>query len=445
MSTGPKDDLSITFLLIFFIAFLLLEILIYRNRGVQPIRSCGPWLISFVLITATFINCLILFEWLEALDLTGRVCKVYSWLQPILYPALLLPYFLRVYRLYHLFNNENANDPMYKSWFTERHLLKIYIVSIILLSLFRLLQYIIIPYSDECEQGTYSKEYVFWIVFHALILIVLCLTWKRFCDNVRDEFSMTIEFKCIISFWLIAWILDLMILICQHSTAFRGVILDVIGEDSSATITSEQYWQVTSALDLCRTLPCVVVTCVWPLIVSQQDHPFVIWSNVDNLCSLKRVLSDPIALRFLRQFCAEIHEAEYLIFWVEVEIFRENSTNGRFLLKHAHRIYESYLKHGNTFKSRFGHLIRPIRDTLRRYKRDDTLIRRDLFNRLQRAIFQRLETRVFPRFLSSTKGRQCFEALLLESDLQLALIRSEMIDDHAPQLFSRPHRHGMLQ
>lgn len=312
---AAKDDLSSTFLVLVAGAFFLLAYLIYRNRKVQPIQSCGPWLISFVLITATFINCLILFQWLETLDLVGKVCKAYSFLQPILYSALLLPYFLRVYRLYHLFNDATSHDPMYKSWFTERHLLKIYIVSIILLSLFRYLQYIIIPYSDECEQGTYQKEYGVGVAFHALILVILFGTWKKFCDNVREEFSMSIEFKCILSFWLIAWILDLMTLICQHSNSFLGVILNVIGEDSNARITSQQYWQVTSALDLCRTLPCVIVTCVWPLIVSrQQDQPFAIWSNVDNLCSLKRVLSDPIALRYLRQFCAEIHEADYLIF-----------------------------------------------------------------------------------------------------------------------------------
>ena len=101
--------------------------------------------------------------------------------------------------------------------------------------------------------------------------------------------------------------------------------------------------------------------------------------------------------------------------------------------------------------SRFPRQITTIKDALRRYKRhtkrsminlhgeNDSVnnhaafIRSDLLNPLQESVFTYLKQEVYPRFLSSTQGRLCFEALLLESELRTSLIRSEMVSDDKKQ------------
>ena len=75
----------------------------------------------------------------------------------------------------------------------------------------------------------------------------------------------------------------------------------------------------------------------------------------------------------------------------------------------------------------FGLQIRRIQENLRSFSTNEALISKDILLPLQNSVYKHLNDNIYPRFLSSTKGRECFTSLLLESELQISLVRSEMV------------------
>ena len=149
----------------------------------------------------------------------------------------------------------------------------------------------------------------------------------------------------------------------------------------------------------------------------------MLWSFPASVSTLGSVLRDPVCILFFQQYLVEVRAVEYILFWVEVALYRDLPGEGH-RAKEARRLYNKYLAQGAQLEvPALGHLEREdVCDQLQA-----GLARPDLFDALQQRAFDVLRRDHFPGFQRSALHGKLVADLREQEEIYTRLVNSQLI------------------
>jgi len=332
----------------------------------------------------------------------------------LLYPTIIFSFLLRYYRLRFVFSGVKPSDnsvpnvyhqtkPTRKSHMSENHILRILSVILLLLAFIRLISDWIFEdknvmvVSDSCKSGNSMHEsMIFWAVEHCLELFAFLLVAVDSMRVVkRAEFSMTKEMSTLALIWAII-------------TTVMIVLLVLRLKQRSASYDS-WYWRWNTACDISYVVVAAIVGTTVPIIQSYLRSGlswYPLFGNCKVLRSLESILNNISSLQMFRSFLIKECTVENLLLWVEIEIFKDNST-----VRHAQRIFNKYLNDDPVLE------VTTVSDKLKKLVFDritntDELVEvSHIFDEVQKEIFEYMKRESYPRFLPSTESRMLLDIL----------------------------------
>jgi len=361
-------------------------------------------------------------------------CVAWKWAISLLYPMIIFSFLLRYYRVRFVFSGikRSAYDgpaslylqaqPIKMSHMGENHILRILMVIILILAFFTfclpLLRYELSVVGDSCEDGSLLIDLmIFWVVVHCLELVIFL--WVA-VDSMRvvkrPEFSMAKEMFILAFIWGII-------------TAGASTLLAVNLRQAETNGDDDQgYWgwnTWNTLFDFSYPVAAATVGTTVPIVQSYLTSGiswYPLFGDCKVLRSLESILNNISSLQVFRTFLIKECTVENLLLWVEIEIFKDNSTK-----RHALRIFNKFLKDEPELE------ITTVSDELKNqvfnrikntsYQDDLSLI----FEEVQKEIFAYMKRESYPRFLASTQSRILMDILDSEEFLSQSLQDSGMM------------------
>eukprot|EP01084_Bolivina_argentea_P075870 137494_1 len=365
------------FLTIYFLIWLIVSISTYNRRELQPLKACGQWTMQFSGLSLIILSACLTEEVFYANVLNDQsFCTLWQWAASFFYCGCIVPYFLRTHRLRFLYNKtkefvelENKSKRFryhrhYKYWMQENRIILLIIVICLMMFAFRFLidemtsNYNYHLISIGCDEGTnLDFASVIWIVIH--FIECLALIW---CVNklkpIKQEFSIRNELHWVAFIWITATILSVIVYLYATITPFRDSVES--NHDNSIDIA----WILNACCELYRFVFCYLITAIYPLYCTirlpQQSIP--LFSNCRILYSIDLLLSDMNGVHYFREFLRQNQGIELLLFWIEVEIYKDyfyEKLNDHTIPKkikviqlysQALRIFDKFIKNEAEFK-----------------------------------------------------------------------------------------------
>jgi len=358
-------------------------------------------------------------------------CVAWKWAISLLYPMIIFSFLLRYYRVRFVFSGikRSAYDgpaslylqaqPIKMSHMGENHILRILMVIILILAFFTfclpLLRYELSVVGDSCEDGSLLIDLmIFWVVVHCLELVIFL--WVA-VDSMRvvkrPEFSMAKEMFLLAFIWGII-------------TAGAATLLAVKLRRANMDGGNDQwYWRWNTLCDFSYIVAAATVGTTVPIGQSYLTSGFSwypLFGDCKVLRSLESILNNISSLQMFRTFLIQECTVENLLLWVEIEIFKDNSTK-----RHALRIFNKFLKDDPELE------ITTVSDELKKQvfnriknanDQDDLCL---IFEEVQKEIFAYMKRESYPRFLASTQSRILMNILDNEEFLCQSLQDSGMM------------------
>jgi len=402
------------------ILFVAQSILLYKRRGLQPIKSRGPVMLFLNLLGSYTMLIFLMVFFVDMIHGNQpnkqSVCRAWKYAVSLLYPMIMFSFVLRYYRVRYVFSgvkrsaqNSRANlylqtQPLRKSHMSENHILRILAVIMLFLGFLNFCLILIVGnknlliISDGCEDGSLLKSLmIFWMVVHCTELVVFI--WVA-VDSMRvvkrPEFSMTKEMLTLAVIW-------------GMITAGAATLLAVILKNQKMTDDDHYYWRWNTLCDICYIGGAATIGTTAPIVQSYLRSSFSWWplfGDCKVLLSLESILSNISSLQVFRTFLIKECTVENLLLWVEIEIFTENATK-----RHALRIFNKFLKDDSELE------VTIVSDELKKqlFNRIENAGDLDnlslIFEEVQEEIFAHMKRESYPRFLASTQSRLLMDIL----------------------------------
>lgn len=362
----------------------------------------------------------------------ASLCIAWKWGVFLLYPMAMIPFYLRYYRVRFVFtgvrqmriNNHPTlyfnSQPKRKSYLGESHIIRILAVILLFMAFVRvcfdqLLSNAQVT-SDSCQQGpVLTSVMVLWVVIHCVeLLAFLWVAVDSMRKVKRPEFSMTREMTMLAFPWGVI------------TTCAATLMAIRVKRGASEVHDDDWYWRWNTACDFFYILTAATLGTTYPLAKSYISSGFSwypLFGDCKVLRSLESILNNISALQLFRSFLIRECTVENLLLWVEIEIFKDDST-----LRHAQRIYNKFLKNEPELE------VTTVSDDLKaqvysRITRARRLISdcSCIFDEVQKEIFEYMRRESYPRFLASPQSRMLMEILDHEELLCRSLIDSGMM------------------
>lgn len=344
-------------------------------------------------------------------------CDVWNWLVWVLYPMVVAPYIIRSYRIVRIFHVNSdvvIINPRYwnKLVIRESTLVKTFLFTLACSITARGIFFFSQEQFDLPAWGCGNT---------AMPMFTICLNLLEICASIyvifrlrsiRDDYGISFELITVSSIWFLTTVASIFTLLMKTGTI-----------PLNNRLARYDYVKVQSALVIARSAMMLFVSVVWP-VFQTYSSPFIpLWSNSDALRSLDTLLKDIVCIQYFRTFLSMEAEVEYILCWVEVELFKDFADDPESLRIHAGQIYDKYLKYGAEFEVDVG--LSPMqRQELLRYINAQPDAR--IFDEIQHELYNIMNTE-FPRFLASESCRQCLQELEKEEHLRRVLEQSDMI------------------
>jgi hypothetical protein len=353
-------------------------------------------------------------------------CPSWYWIAPLGYTFLLAPYALRFYRVVNIFNSASAGPVVNAKYWdqlvvSEARLLQIFFA----LAVAVLVTETAVLLSDyepdftgyNCSDRYTLVNWVSFLVFN-LIEVIGCLVVIVVLRRAPDQFYMVRELEVTSACWFI----------CTVGTMVSLWIVNGEFPLGNAHVKNEiVFFNANAVFMILKNLLSFGASVLWPLVLSRSQSDFVpLWSSTDALGSLERVLKDVVCMEYFRQFMTAEEREEYILCWIEIEIFKDACERGEddeTLLVDAWRIYERYLRENTELEVPVSvSARRGIQLVLDRH----APISETVFSTVQAELFN-LMAAYFSSFLCSQSCRSCLEDLEKEAALKLMFTDSGMI------------------
>jgi len=399
-------------------AFSFQSTLLFKRRDLQPIMSHGPRMLFLNLLGSYGMLAIMIVIFVRMLrddeESDDLFCSIYKWAVTLLYPTIIFSFLLRYYRLRFVFSGVKQSDdsatnvfhqtqPTRKSHMSENHILRILLVILLFLAFIRLISDWIFEdknvmvVSDSCRRGdSMNDSMIFWVVEHCLELFAFLLVAVDSMRVVkRAEFSMTKEMSTLALIWTIITTVMIVLLVLrlkQRSTSYDS-----------------WYWRWNTACDISYVVVTAIVGTTVPIIQSYLRCDlswYPLFGNCKVLRSLESILNNISSLQMFRSFLIKECTVENLLLWVEIEIFKDNST-----VRHAQRIFNKYLNDDPVLE------VTTVSDELKKMVFDritntGKLVEvSHIFDEVQKEIFEYMKRESYPRFLPSAESRMLLDIL----------------------------------
>merc|ERR1719474_1203933 len=152
------------------------------------------------------------------------------------------------------------------------------------------------------------------------------------------------------------------------------------------------FWRWNTACDFFYVLTAATLGTTYPLVKSYISSGFSwypLFGDCKVLRSLESILNNISALQLFRSFLIRECTVENLLLWVEIEIFKDNST-----LRHAQRIFNKYLNDDPVLE------VTTVSDELKKIVFDritnpDELVEQShIFDEVQKEMFEYMKRKV---------------------------------------------------
>jgi len=414
-------------------AFSFQSTLLFKRRDLQPIMSHGPRMLFLNLLGSYGMLAIMIVIFVRMLrddeESDDLFCSIYKWAVTLLYPTIIFSFLLRYYRLRFVFSGvKPSNDsvpnvyhqtqPTRKSHMSENHILRILSVILLFLAFIRLIfDWIfedknVMVVSDSCRSGkSMNDSMIFWLVEHCLELVAFLLVAVDSMRLVkRAEFSMTKEMSTLALIWAIITTVMIVLLVMRLK---------------QSTSHDSWYWRWNTACDISYIIVTAIVGTTVPIIQSYLRSGvswYPLFGDCKVLRSLESILNNISSLQMFRSFLIKECTVENLLLWVEIEIFKDNST-----VRHAQRIFNKYLNDDPVLE------VTTVSDELKKMVFDritntGKLVEvSHIFDEVQKEIFEYMKRESYPRFLPSAESRMLLDILDHEEFLRQSLKDSGMM------------------
>ncbi len=291
------------------------------------------------------IACTILVAWVslylscQALhkDCSNIFCGPAEWLVWIAYTSFFVPYGLRCYRIIKIFSvDDDALIDNAKYWdsmvLRESWLVKLFLVALFLSALVKYSLDLVDPGNMHILGYGCAKDpgYV-WIGLNFLEILCCCLLLFKL-RFVRDDYGIKKELHIVCVLWVITTIVVLIAKLLRQGM-FQFINL---------TLSDVQYLDVHASTIVVRNTLVFVASVAYPVCRSYSAAYATLWSNCHALESLDALLKDIVCVQYFRQFLIREAHVEYILCWVEIELFKDCDDTGM-LRAQARRIFDKYL------------------------------------------------------------------------------------------------------
>jgi len=362
------------------------------------------------------------------------LCIVWKWGVFLLYPLAMIPFYLRYYRVRFVFtgvrqrriNNHPTlylhSQPKRKSYLGENHIVRILAVILLFMVFVRvcfdqLLSNAKVT-SDSCQEGyILTSVMILWVVIHCgELLAFLWVAVDSMRKVKRPEFSMTREMIMLAFPWGVI------------TTCAATLMAIRVRRGAHEKHSDDWFWRWNTACDFCYVFTAVTIGTSYPLAksyISSGISWYPLFGDCKVLRSLESILNNISALQLFRSFLIRECTVENLLLWVEIEIFKDNST-----LRHAQRIYNKFLKDEPELE------VTTVSDELKTQVYNRITRARScsltgdysrIFDEVQKEIFEYMRRESYPRFLASQQSRMLMEILDHEELLCHSLLESGMM------------------
>ena len=397
------------------------------------------------------------------------ICDQWDWVLWSADLCIVLPYALRAYRIFRIFTSRStpssasttlgslngslthaASSHSPPTAISSLHLLLAFALAFLLLSALKVvlnLFHISTSHGFGCAGSTTEVWEVIGIAEVALLLLAI-RRLKQVRQEIRDDYGMMREYSVVGALWVTYWL----------ATVGLGVIREgsLVHQWTGVrfTISLALYRYIHTPLILARNLLITLVTSLYPLYLSYHHTFTPLWSSPDSLLSLDSLLKDIICIQYYRQYLISIDHVEWVLAWVEIELFKDmvdpfgssdtlppTSSSSSSILgevapprgytakqqaminEEAHRIYDKYLIPSAPMYVHVSAL------TLQRIGRELSSaqgVGAECFDDVQGELYGKMNSE-FARFLSSPLCEQCLGELEREEQLRETLEKSGMI------------------
>eukprot|EP00744_Colponema_vietnamica_P015683 GILI01021988.1.p1 GENE.GILI01021988.1~~GILI01021988.1.p1 ORF type:complete len:403 (+),score=43.11 GILI01021988.1:54-1262(+) len=382
-------------------------ILFLLRQNIQPIKARLPIFVLFSSIGSYALASWVLLVPGLSDSLSEFPCAISRTVVNVGHVLFFLPYMFRSFRLYFIFNlnkeklTEDDTFFRQKKRVKESFLLSVFAVCLLPSIIYCILEsFLPLPSTIDCNSSGAPSQHIFWACLHfveELILLVAIFLMR----DIQDEFSINNELKIICGIW-----------ITYSVTTSILSFLDLMSMNLFA------------AFFVARSLFAHFCSCVWPLIRSYISPPLAIWSSTETVESLDRVLRDPVAFTFFQTFLFRNFAVEYILFWVEVELFKDiASYNSDMLNSRAQEITEKYLQDGCKLEVS---LTKDVRESII-LDLESSAVSVEMFDEAQEEVFKLMNNDFFPRFKQSSCCAELVAELRKQENIHGRLLLSNLL------------------
>lgn len=251
----------------------------------------------------------------------------------------------------------------------------------------------------------------FWMGANGVeILCCAFLLWKL--RYVRDDYGINKELRIVCAAWIITTLAVLVSLLLKE-----GVFSFL------PQLEGDTYLLVYAGAMMTRNTIVFIASVCYPVCRSYSAAYATLWSNCDALRSLNALLKDIVCVQYFRQFLIREAHAEYILCWVEIELFKD-CDDLEMLRSQALRIYDKYLCEDAELEVLVSLNVRNRLAYCLEQEIPD--VNRQTFDEVQQELFD-LMSPEFTRFLASESCSQCLRELEREENLRELLEKSQMI------------------
>ena len=148
-----------------------------------------------------------------------------------------------------------------------------------------------------------------------------------------------------------------------------------------------------------------------------------IWSNVDSLRSLNSVLKDVICLQYFYQFLQLESTAEYLLCWIEIDIYRDTSLT--LINQSLINIYNKFLKNNAIYQLQSSY-TKQVLEYINPNNQINNQDKLNLLINIQHENYNIMNS-LFTKFINSLQCEECLQSLQDYDNLRDLYQRSHMI------------------
>ena len=464
------------FVCLFYLVLFIFTCLRYRC---QPLPFRSPPLLLLTLLglalSSIWVSLFLVFDSDGIEAHYDIICDQWDWVLWSADLCIVLPYALRAYRIFRIFTSRspppsssttlgslNGNSPHHApltptshsppTVISSLHLLLVFALTFLLLSLLKLtlnLLHISTSHGFGCA-GSTTEVWELIGLAETLLLLLAIRRLKQVRQEIRDDYGMMREYSLVGVVWVLYWLATVGLGVIREGSLvhrWSGV---------SFTISLELYRYIHTPVTLLRNLLLTLVTSLYPLHLSYHHTFTPLWSSPDSLLSLDSLLKDIICIQYYRQYLLSIQHVEWVLAWVEIELFKDmldpfgaasdtltppshssssilsdappprrryTAKQQAMINEEAHRIYDKYLIPSAPMYVHVSAL------TLQRIGRElggAQGVGGECFDDVQAELYGKMNSE-FARFLSSPLCEQCLQELEREEQLRDTLEKSGMI------------------